>query len=216
MTYTVRYERNKNVGTACVKITGTGNYCGTITRTYKILQKNISKAKIKSCTTFGIYNGAKQKAIITVMLGNKELKAGRDYEVFYNDTTDVPSEVGTYTVVIWGKGNYTGRIEVNGEPVIKKYVIKPLKLNKATVACTASRKYTGNVVKEPVVTVKYGKKVIPATQYTVTYTKGGMPVSATELKDVGTYKVIITPKGDNFIAGTKLKQVTKTFKIVKK
>ena len=119
--YSVRYENNKNAGTAKVIITGKGDYTGKITRIFKILPKDITNAKFKSCTTSRIYNG----------------------------TTTVPYCAGEYTVEIFGTGNYTGWVSVNNVVVAKNYVI-------------------------------------------------------------------ITPKGDSFVPGTKLKQVTKTFKIVKK
>ena len=48
--YTVSYSRNKYVGTATARITGTGDYSGTITRTFRIIPKgtsirSLSKAK---------------------------------------------------------------------------------------------------------------------------------------------------------------------------
>ena len=48
--YTVSYSKNRYVGTATAKITGTGDYSGTITRTFRIIPKGttirtLSKAK---------------------------------------------------------------------------------------------------------------------------------------------------------------------------
>ena len=48
--YTVAYSNNKNVGTAKVKITGKGNYSGTITKTFKIV---VGKPAIKSAAKSG-------------------------------------------------------------------------------------------------------------------------------------------------------------------
>lgn len=48
--YTVTYSNNKNVGTAKVKITGKGNYSGTITKTFKIV---LGKPAIKSAAKSG-------------------------------------------------------------------------------------------------------------------------------------------------------------------
>ncbi len=214
--YSVSYKNNKNAGTATVTIKGKGSYTGKIEKTFKIVPKSITTAKFKSCSTSKTYNGAAQKATTTVMMGKTKLKAGKDYIVNYNNSTTVPTNVGKYTVKIVGTGNYTGTVYADNVIATKVYEIKPLKLEKATITCTASRKYTGSTVKAPTVTVKYGKKTIPATQYTITYkNSSGAIISAAALKDKGTYKVIITPKGSNFVAGTKT-QVTKTFKIVKK
>ena len=45
--YTVSYSSNKNVGTATVKITGKGQYSGTVSKTFKI---NPAKQKIQKLT----------------------------------------------------------------------------------------------------------------------------------------------------------------------
>ncbi|MBQ7184442.1 MAG: hypothetical protein IJR97_10715, partial [Clostridia bacterium] len=37
--YTVKYENNKQPGTATVTITGKGNYTGTIVKTFMIVEK---------------------------------------------------------------------------------------------------------------------------------------------------------------------------------
>ena len=44
--YTVQYKDNKNVGTAAAVLTGTGDYTGTVSRTFRIVPKKavISKA----------------------------------------------------------------------------------------------------------------------------------------------------------------------------
>ncbi len=209
--YTVSYKNNKNVGTATVVIKGSGSYTGTVERTFKITPKNIATAKFKSCTVSKIYNGAQQKAATVVMMGSKKLKEGTDYTVYYNNSTTVPTNKGVYTVKIVGKGNYNGSIATT-----KQYEIKALTMDKVKVTCTASKKYTGSAV-APVVTVKYGAKTIPASQYTITYKDNkNNTVAPSNLKAIGTYKVIITPKGSNFIASKNVTQITKTFKIVRK
>lgn len=45
--YKVSYSGNKSVGTATIKITGTGNYNGTITKTFKINPKGTSLKSVK-------------------------------------------------------------------------------------------------------------------------------------------------------------------------
>lgn len=45
--YKVSYSGNKSVGTATMKITGTGNYNGTITKTFKINPKGVSLKSVK-------------------------------------------------------------------------------------------------------------------------------------------------------------------------
>ncbi|MCC8072787.1 MAG: fibronectin type III domain-containing protein, partial [Clostridiales bacterium] len=49
--YTVTYSNNKNIGTATVKIKGTGNYTGSVKKTFKIIPKTVSGVKISNRTT---------------------------------------------------------------------------------------------------------------------------------------------------------------------
>ena len=60
------------------------------------------------------YTGRPQKPTLKVKLGNTLLKNGTDYTVTYFNNTNV----GTATVTITGKGNYTGKLE-------KTFVINP-------------------------------------------------------------------------------------------
>ena len=46
--YTVSYKNNTKIGKATVTITGTGNYTGTITKTFKILPKKGTISSLKS------------------------------------------------------------------------------------------------------------------------------------------------------------------------
>lgn len=46
--YTVSYSKNKNVGTASVKVTFKGNYSGSVTKSFTILPKNTSISKLSA------------------------------------------------------------------------------------------------------------------------------------------------------------------------
>lgn len=46
--YTVTYSNNKNLGTATIKITGKGAYCGSKQVTFQILPKTVAKVKAKT------------------------------------------------------------------------------------------------------------------------------------------------------------------------
>ena len=46
--YTVSYSKNKNVGTASVKVTFKGNYSGSVTKSFTILPKNTNISKLSS------------------------------------------------------------------------------------------------------------------------------------------------------------------------
>ena len=101
--YTVSYKNNINAGTATVKITGKGNYTGTVSKTF-----TISAASIANATVSGVsnktYTGSAQTQNPTVKVGDKTLVSGTDYELSYWNNY-LP---GTAWVDIAGKGDYEG------------------------------------------------------------------------------------------------------------
>ena len=103
--YTVAYKNNKNVGTATVTITGKGNYEGTVTKTFKINPASIAKATVTGISNKS-YTGKEIKPTPTVKVGTTTLKSGTDYTVAYKNNV----KIGTATVTITGKGNYTGTV----------------------------------------------------------------------------------------------------------
>ena len=112
--YTVTYTANRSVGTAKCKITGKGKYTGTRTVSFKIV-RNPGSAGSTSSKTSGktfrvklskdtyIYNGEYRKPTVKVTAGNKSITA-RNYTVKYSDNRSV----GTATVTVTGKGDYSG------------------------------------------------------------------------------------------------------------
>jgi len=130
--YTVSYSNNVNVGTATITIKGKGEYVGTITKTFKILKTK----SIKNTTVTGIknktYTGKVLKQSVVVKDGNTTLKSGTDYTVSYKNN----KKVGTATVVITGKGNYTGTVtktfKINPKGTSLKKLTKGKKQFKAT------------------------------------------------------------------------------------
>ena len=98
--FTVIYQSNIVCGTATVKISGKGNYTGTIYRTFKIIPKTIKPTVSKISSQY--YSGKALKPSVTVKDGTKTLKLNTDYTVSYKNNTNV----GTATITITGKGNY--------------------------------------------------------------------------------------------------------------
>ena len=101
--YTVSYTDNLHVGTAQMTITGTGNYRGSITRTFKISPVSIASASVtglKSVT----YTGKAITQTPVVKLSSRTLKAGTDYTVSYANN----KSAGKATVTVTGRGNYSG------------------------------------------------------------------------------------------------------------
>ena len=105
--YTVTYASGrKAVGTYKVTVKMKGDYTGTKTLTFKInAPVKISKCKLKLSTTSYAYNGKVRTPSVKVTYGSKTLKKNTDYTVTYAKGR---KNIGTYKVIIKGKGKYTG------------------------------------------------------------------------------------------------------------
>ena len=119
--YTVSYSNNVKAGTATVKITGKGDYTGSVTKKFSI------KNDFRQATITGIsnktYSGKSQTQKITVKFGGKTLKNGTDYTVSYSNN----KKIGTASMKIVGKGDYSGTID-------KTFKINPVKLSISKLA----------------------------------------------------------------------------------
>ena len=103
--YKVAYSKNVNAGTARVTITGLGDYKDQIVVTFKIAAKGVKTAKLVVADRV-LYRGSAPKPRVTVKLGGKTLKAGRDYVLVYKKNN---KRSGNGYAVITGKGNYAGK-----------------------------------------------------------------------------------------------------------
>ena len=157
--YTVSYKNNINAGTAFVTITGKGKYSGTITKSFSIRPANFTKASVTLSASSFTWNGTKKKPGVTVKFGRRQLTSGRDYTVSYKNNVSV----GTASVTITAKGNYTGSIS-------KNYSITAVDFTKTSVSLSVSSFTYDGAEKKPKITVKNGKKQLTAnTDYTVSY-----------------------------------------------
>ena len=102
--YQAVYENNVKRGKALVTITGQGNYTGSRTISFTIGKKQVKNLKIKAIGNYK-YKGRRIKPKLSVLLNGRTLKAGRDYTVRYGAN----KKVGKATVIICGKGNFTGK-----------------------------------------------------------------------------------------------------------
>ena len=184
--YKVTYTNNVVAGKATAVVEGLGNYSGKITKTFEIAAVSINGATV----TVDPVNddGTAKVPAIKVVLGGKTLVAGTDYTYVVSNNTNK----GTASVVVTGKGNYTGTKNAT-------FVINAASIANATVT-VKDVQYKGKPVKSAV-TVKVGGVTLKeGTDYTVTYSNN---------KKIGTAKVTITGIGN--YAGTKVE----TFKIKK-
>lgn len=105
--YTVSYSKASKVGkTVTIKINGKGKYTGSVTRKVKITKKPVSQLTIKGVPSVRKYTGKSIRPNIKVYRGRTKLKKGRDYTVSYGKN----KKKGKGTIIIKGKGNYSGTI----------------------------------------------------------------------------------------------------------
>lgn len=188
--YRLVYENTVNKGTATVTVVGNGNYTGTKKLTYKVVAKPLTEAMVSGIED-AVYTGSPIKPAVTVKDGATELAAGKDYSVSYSKN----KAVGTATVTVKGKGNYSGTIKL-------PFAIQKCSLeDNAQISVQVSDiAYTGKAVK-PKVQVYEGNKKLPASGYTLSYTDN---------IEMGIGTVTITGKGS--YTGT----ITAQFRIVEK
>ena len=129
--YILTYNNNTNVGTATVIITGKGNYSGTISRTFKITAKSISSSNIAGIID-KTYTGRNITQSPIIKDGNTVLKNGTDYSLSYISNKNV----GNATIIIEGKGNYTGKINKSFKINPKGTSLKKLKAGKKQFKAT--------------------------------------------------------------------------------
>ncbi len=91
-------------------------------------KKNISSLNISVGEKYG-YTGKNVTAKVTVKDGSKTLKKGTDYTLSYKNC----KEVGTASVTIKGKGNYTGSKTLTYKIVPKKTTLKAAKKSDSKV-----------------------------------------------------------------------------------
>ena len=110
--YTVSYKNNINVGTMTATYTGKGNYSGTKTSTIPIVRASLNSSYVTAELAYisTAYTGQALTPAVTVKYNPfaagtniMTLKEGTDYTLAYSNNT----EVGTASVTITGKGNFS-------------------------------------------------------------------------------------------------------------
>lgn len=156
--YTVSYKNNTVAGKATATVVGAGYYEGTAAKSFVINRQNVNKATIKLSATSFTYTGKALKPGISVKIGSRTLKNGKDYKLTYTGNVNA----GKASVAISGMNNYNGSVK-------KTYTIRPISINKYKLTIPkTSYVYTGKAIK-PAATLKNGSKVIAKGNYTVAY-----------------------------------------------
>ncbi len=194
--YKVSYLKNVDAGTATVVVTGVGGYTGTVKKTFKITQADLSaadmEAKIAASGAQNAYgaikvsfvkNGAKPAVVVTAKLANGNtvtLTEGKDYTVTYANNKAVSegknlTEKKLPLITVKGKGNFKGSMKQTFT-ITNKSLADEENPIAVTVADVAANKNKGKFVSKPVITDENGTKLKEKTDYTLTYsllTEGG-------------------------------------------
>ena len=101
--YTVGYENNINAGDATVKVTGIGDYTGTVSKGFKIQKAPIVDSMVTLKETTLVYTGKELTPEVVVKDGDRILVKDIDYILDYKNNIDVGT---TAQVVVIGCGNY--------------------------------------------------------------------------------------------------------------
>ncbi len=193
--YTVTYSNNQNVGTANVRIAGTGNYKGNINKTFEITPEDIANADFTVKDT-GYAGGLPVEPEFSVKFAGRELYKGtaNDYTYLVTNNTGVTDSA---KITITGHNNFTGTAE-------KTFKITPTSLsNGKIVVGSNSSVYTGEPITPEIKVLcptgtkdAQGEEIFYTlnkdTDYTITYN------GFTEMVDVGSYSIKVAGNG-NFV-----------------
>ncbi len=175
--YTVTGLTGTEPGSYPVTVTGTGNYTGTVTKSFEIAKADISSATISDIDSPVGYTGTAYEPEVTVTFNGTELALDTDYTVAYTNNVNA----GEATVTITGTGaHFKGSVE-------KHFTITAADLSGCTFEPIADVTYNTNA-HTPEVTVAISGRTLEADKdYTVSYASN---------VNAGTATVTVTGKGN--------------------
>ncbi len=174
--YTLSGNTATNASGYTLTVTGTGNYIGTVIKTYGISPLSLSAAQITLGNTL-TYNGKIQtQRIKSIMLNGRTLTENIDYILSGNTATNM----GYYTLTVTGIGNYTGT------------ATKAFRVAKGSLASAVV------TLGEPLVAngTQQTQSVFSVVVDDITLTEGkDYTVSGNTATDVGNYTLTVTGNG---------------------
>lgn len=201
------------IGTHKIELWGCGDsYSGTKTVSFKITGTTLSSSNTDvTGVTAQTYTGKPILQSVTVTPKKtranpdpEPLTEGVDYEVTQATGTD--KKTGTYSIIVTGKGKYTGTIK-------KTFKVNPFDLSKATAdqlsadfATGSQQSYVKSGSRPKMKLTFNGKELTEGTDYTLTYKNNTAVNDGSNVKKVPT----VTIKGKGNFKGT----LTRTFTIV--
>ncbi len=168
--YTVSYSDNVSTGKASLKITGRGNYTGTLNASFNILSRPISQANLSGSAQYS------PKGVTGEIKGNILGYQLKSSELSYT----LPDSAGSHNVTVTGKGNFSGQTTV-------ELTVQPAQITAAAAEITCKDGVYG-------VTVRYdGYLLTKDKDYTLSITESGATVTAV-MVGKGNYAGTLTVK----------------------
>lgn len=184
--FTVSYKNNTEPGTATLKVTGKGNYSGSVSKTFKITARAINDVEVTVPDT--VFTGVQVRPDVVVSYGNYQFINNSDYTLSFKDNVNI----GTASVVVTGKKHLSGSRTVT-------FPIEKADISSTEIA-VENATFTGSAIKSDV-DVKLGAVTLKeGTHYTLSYKNN---------VNAGTAQVTVSGKGS--LEGA----VTKDFTISK-
>lgn len=132
--YTISYENNRAAGNAVVKITGKGNYGGTIKESFAI-KYDLATGYAKGITVDaegiaknefeydgGVGHGVTPQVKVTFddeINGIHEVLTTSDYTIAYSNNELLSTDISPAQITVTGKGNYSGKLIIDFKVVRK-------------------------------------------------------------------------------------------------
>ena len=184
--FTVSYKNNTEPGTATLKVTGKGNYSGSVSKTFKITARAINDVEVTVPDT--VFTGEHVRPDVVVSYGSYQFISDSDYTLSFKDNINI----GTASVVVTGKNHLSGSRTVT-------FPIEKADISNTEIA-VKNATFTGSAIKSGV-DVRLGNVTLKeGTHYTLSYKNN---------VNAGTAQVTISGKGS--LEGA----VTKSFTIAK-
>ena len=191
--YTISYAKNVNAGTAVMTFKGTeqAGYRGSFKQTFKIAAADITQteqaAEMKdmsvSYSRAGVMPGS--EVVLTNGAGIRLIN-GKDYTLRYKNNKAVAdrSDEEPPTIVVKGKGNYTGELPVYFSIVKKELTADDITIKTSSVAYKENKE--ADYAYKPSVKVLDGKKQLRAgVDYEITYVNNTQATYEAYLQDSG-------------------------------
>ena len=119
--YTISYRNNLNVGVTTVIATGMGDYTGYTSKNFTITKRAMAGGTVSVASSVS-FTGSNITPSVTVKVAGRTLTNGTDYTVSYSNNKNV----GTASVYVYGKGNYSGTLSAKFDILPAKQQIQKL------------------------------------------------------------------------------------------